>query len=214
MSGRIYDPCSDRVHRWSIFSLMPDNPFKASVLTLIRSAPSGLSEYDLILRLQEHDAAFVFEGESPNLALFRKHFLVMNALYQLQTELFAQGVYLSISPLDIRLEPVERSGVTALPTDNAAAPLRAYYLDWDNFSQTSRADVETMLNRFMERYLAIDERLEALQTLELSAGAPWEHIKQAYRRLAAQHHPDKGGDPARFRAIRGAYEILMRCYAV
>lgn len=193
---------------------MPVNPFKASVLELIQSAPTGLSEYDLIQRLQEYDAAFVFDGESPNLALFRKHFLVMNALYQLQAELFAQGMFLSISPLDIRLEPVERSGMAALPTDNAAAPLREYYLDWENLSQTSGADVETMLNRFMERYLAIDERLDALQTLELSADAPWETIKQAYRRLAAQHHPDKGGDPARFRAIRGAYEILLRCYAV
>jgi len=193
---------------------MPDNPFKASVLALIKTSPVGLSEYDLIQRLQEHDAAFAFEGESPNLALFRKHFLVMNALYQLQTELFEQGIYLSISPLDIRLEPVADSDVSALPTDNTAAPLRAYYLDWENFSHTSRADVETMLNRFMERYLAIDERLEALQTLELSADASWETIKQAYRRLAAQHHPDKGGDPARFRAIRGAYEILMRCYVV
>ena len=193
---------------------MPDNPFKASVLTLIKTSPMGLSEYDLIQRLQEHDAAFVFDGENPNLALFRKHFLVMNALYQLQTELFAQGMYLSISPLDIRLEPVESSAVSALTTDNAVAPLRAYYLDWENFSQTSHADVETMLNRFMERYLAIDERLEALQALELSADAPWENIKQAYRRLAAQHHPDKGGDPARFRAIRGAYEILLRCYGV
>ena len=193
---------------------MPDNPFKASVLALLETSPAGLSEYDLIQRLQEHDAAFTFDGESPNLALFRKHFLVMNALYQLQTELFEQGMYLSISPLDIRLEPVEDSGVSALPTDNAAAPLRAYYLDWENFSHTSRADVETMLNRFMERYLAIDDRLEALQTLELPADAPWEIIKQAYRRLAAQHHPDKGGDQARFRAIRGAYEILLRCYAV
>ncbi|MGA9033066.1 MAG: DNA-J related domain-containing protein [Sulfuricaulis sp.] len=193
---------------------MLENPFKASVLALIKTSPMGLSEYDLIQRLQEHDAAFVFDGENPNLVLFRKHFLVMNALYQLQMELFAQGMYLSISPLDIRLEPVESLAVSALPTDNAAAPLRAYYLDWENFSQTSHADVEFMLNRFTERYLAIDERLEALQTLELSADAPWETIKQAYRRLAAQHHPDKGGDPARFRAIRGAYEILMRCYGV
>ena len=193
---------------------MPDNPFKASVLALIKTSSIGLSEYDLIQRLQEHDEAFAFDDENPNLALFRKHFLVMNALYQLQTELFAQGMYLSISPLDIRLESVESSAVSALPTDNAAAPLRAYYLDWENFSQTSHADVEAMLSRFMERYLAIDERLEALQTLELSADAPWENIKQAYRRLAALHHPDKGGDPARFRAIRGAYEILLRCYGV
>lgn len=179
---------------------------------MIKASPFGLSEYDLIQRLQESDEAFLFEGESSNLALFRKHFLVMNALYQLQTELFERGVYLSISPLDIRLAPVAESGLAALPTGNAVAPLREYYLDWKNFNQTSE-DVETMLLRFQERYLAIDERLDALRTLELPADAPWETVKQTYRRLAALYHPDKGGDPARFRAIRGAYEILLRCYA-
>jgi hypothetical protein len=136
----------------------------------------------------------------------------MNALYQLQTELFNQGMYLSISPLDIRLAPVTEPGLASLPDDNSVTPLREYYLDWENFFQTSHADVETMLTRFMERYLAIDDRLDALEILELPANAPWEAIRQTYRRLAAQHHPDKGGDPDRFRAIRGAYEILMRCH--
>jgi len=191
---------------------MPDNPFKAPILALIKSAPAGLSEYVLIQRLQERDGAFAFDDVEPELALFRKHFLVMNALYQLQTELFGQGMFLSISPLDIRLGPVEDTGLTALPTDNATAPLREYYLDWEIFRQTGQADVEDMLVRFRERYLAIDERLGALQMLELPANAPWEMIRQAYRRLAARHHPDKGGDAARFRAIREAYECLMRCY--
>ncbi|MHB8535024.1 MAG: DNA-J related domain-containing protein [Sulfuricaulis sp.] len=191
---------------------MPDNPFKAAILALIKAAPAGLSEYDLIQCLQELDQAFAFDDVDPDLALFRRHFLVMNALYQLQTELFDRGMYLTVSPLDIRLEPVEHAGLSSLPADNATAPLREYYLNWEFFRQTGHADVENMLNRFRLRYLAIDERLEALRTLELPADAPWETVRQAYRRLAAQHHPDKGGDPARFRAIRGAYECLMRCY--
>ncbi|MHB8622814.1 MAG: DNA-J related domain-containing protein [Sulfuricaulis sp.] len=190
---------------------MTENPFKALILAMIKASRIGLSEYNLIQRLQESDQAFLFAGENPNLALFRKHFLVMNALYQLQTELFEKGIYLSISPLDIRMAPVAESGLAALPTGNAVAPLREYYLDWKNFNQTSE-DVETMLLRFQERYLAIDERLDALRILELPADAPWETIKQTYRRLAAQCHPDKGGDAARFRAIRGAYEVLMRCH--
>jgi trans-2-enoyl-CoA reductase len=33
-------------------------------------------------------------------------------------------------------------------------------------------------------------------------------IKRAYRALAAREHPDKGGDPARFRAAREAYAVL------
>jgi DNA-J related protein len=67
---------------------MPDNPFKASILALIQAAPAGLSEYDLIQRLQEQYPAFAFDDVDPDLALFRKHFLVMNALYRLQVELF------------------------------------------------------------------------------------------------------------------------------
>lgn len=33
-------------------------------------------------------------------------------------------------------------------------------------------------------------------------------IKQSYRRLASQYHPDKGGDTARFQEIQEAYAVL------
>src|SRR5579864_1391855 len=33
-------------------------------------------------------------------------------------------------------------------------------------------------------------------------------IKKAYRKLAHQHHPDKGGDKTRFQEINEAYQIL------
>jgi curved DNA-binding protein len=35
-----------------------------------------------------------------------------------------------------------------------------------------------------------------------------EDIKRAYRRLASQHHPDKGGDKERFQEIQQAYSVL------
>lgn len=35
-----------------------------------------------------------------------------------------------------------------------------------------------------------------------------EEIKKAYRKLASQHHPDKGGDTATFQNIQAAYDIL------
>lgn len=33
-------------------------------------------------------------------------------------------------------------------------------------------------------------------------------IKQAYRRMASQHHPDKGGDTTKFQEIEEAYRVL------
>jgi DnaJ-class molecular chaperone len=46
------------------------------------------------------------------------------------------------------------------------------------------------------------------QTLGINPGANADEIKRAYRRLASQHHPDKGGDKARFQEIQAAYDML------
>ena len=35
-----------------------------------------------------------------------------------------------------------------------------------------------------------------------------DEIKRAYRKLASQHHPDKGGDTAKFQQIEEAYRTL------
>ena len=46
------------------------------------------------------------------------------------------------------------------------------------------------------------------QILGVPKTATAEDIKRAYRKLASQHHPDKGGDKARFQEIQEAYNIL------
>ena len=46
------------------------------------------------------------------------------------------------------------------------------------------------------------------QTLGVPRNAGPEEIKQAYRRLAGQHHPDRGGDTAKFQEIQAAYAVL------
>lgn len=45
-------------------------------------------------------------------------------------------------------------------------------------------------------------------TLGVDRNAGPDEIKKAYRKMAAQHHPDKGGDTAKFQEIQKAYETL------
>ena len=44
--------------------------------------------------------------------------------------------------------------------------------------------------------------------LGLSPRCTFDEIKQRYRALAQQHHPDKGGDEDHFKKIKLAYEVL------
>ncbi len=44
--------------------------------------------------------------------------------------------------------------------------------------------------------------------LGVARGADAGEIKKAYRDLARTHHPDKGGDPEKFKAVQTAYDVL------
>ena len=46
------------------------------------------------------------------------------------------------------------------------------------------------------------------QTLGVERTATADEIKRAYRKLASQHHPDRGGDTKTFQEIQAAYDIL------
>jgi hypothetical protein len=46
--------------------------------------------------------------------------------------------------------------------------------------------------------------------LGLSKKASATEARAAYLRLAREHHPDRGGDPAKFRKAKEAYEEIMR----
>lgn len=50
--------------------------------------------------------------------------------------------------------------------------------------------------------------MDHYSTLGVPRNATPEQIKKAYRKLAMEHHPDRGGDSSTFQNISVAYDIL------
>lgn len=190
---------------------MSSNPLKPAILSLLKMKREGVSEYQLIRHLELEQTLFSVTEERSELALFQKHFIVMNALYQLQQSLLEDDIYLAISPLSIQLQNSNNRCETAL-SGSADRKLRDYYLDLSQLEETTASDVSELLNSFWARYRAIDKRAEALIKLGLDEDAEWAGVQKRYRQLAAQHHPDRGGEQAAFIAIREAYEVLSCCF--
>lgn len=182
------------------------------LLQLLREAPEGLSEFQLIQQLKARHCTHV-----PNLALtdklvlFRTHFLVFNALYRLRDRLWADNTaHLEIGPLQIHLLPY-MSGAQAVGEQD---PLRSYYLDERHLRETTERDVEKLLESFWTRMQGNEEKAAALALFELEDDpVDYALIKLRYRQLVSQHHPDRGGSTTRLQSINKAMEILERYYS-
>lgn len=48
------------------------------------------------------------------------------------------------------------------------------------------------------------------QTLGIAPGSTVEQIKKAYKKKVMEHHPDRGGDPEKFKQVKEAYEELTK----
>ncbi len=188
------------------------NPLVAPMLDILQQASKSMSEHELMGQLKPQLKAMAGRPLSSQLALFQMHFLVMNALYQLQGELLEDGFTLSISPLEISLQKTVKSSARALQDSGVEESLRDYYLDWEQFETTGEADVEQLLNSFWRYYSAVDKQREAYSALGLAMGAEWSVVQKAYRHLVADKHPDRGGSSVEFMAIREAYEILSKVH--
>ncbi|MFJ3048986.1 DNA-J related domain-containing protein [Pseudomonas nitroreducens] len=192
--------------------LDPSLDLTDQLLQLLREAPEGISEFQLIQQLKGRHSTHV-----PNLpltdklVLFRTHFMVFNALYRLRDRLWEEGAaHLEIGPLQIRLSPYMQ-GVQALGEQDA---LRAYYLDEKHLKETTERDVEKLLESFWTRMQGNEEKAAALALFELEDGpVDYALIKLRYRQLVSQHHPDRGGSTTRLQSINKAMEILERYYS-
>lgn len=193
---------------------MMHNPLKRPILEILQHAHEPLKEYDLHSTLGGTAFAQFIEQCSTELSLFRKHFLVMNALYELHEELLPEGLYLQISALHIQLIAISEtpSESQALSTDTGFSRLNDYYRNWENFANTDSQEVNSLLQQFWQHFLAEDEKAQALDCLQLPEDASWSDIQQQYRQLCQRHHPDKGGETLVFIEIREAYDNLKCLY--
>ena len=69
--------------------------------------------------------------------------------------------------------------------------------------------LDTALHPTAVEWANASATFEPHEILGVPTGATVTVVKRAYRALARTAHPDKGGDPARFRLIVTAYEALM-----
>ncbi len=178
---------------------------QAAILAELDAHPAGLSEFELLQALRQREGlGFAPERLDDSETLFRTHFLLFHLLYRISDALAeGGGGGLEIGVLRIARRPP--GGGEGLP--GVHDPLRDYYLDLSNLD-TRREEIDRMLDDFWRGFVRHDRRGEALQVLGLDADADEETIRRRYRRLAMEHHPDRGGDKDRLQAINAAMAVL------
>ena len=192
------------------------NPVHPNLLAAVESSlrihPTGMREIELINYLdQAFDGVFPKQNLADSLVLFQTHFMLFNALYQLQDLLWQNhSGHLVIGPIDICLYPFNDTlHQQALAEMNHT---KDYYLDFANFDSTSRENVDDLIKSFWRNAQAHWGGEDAFRVLGLRYPCSWDEIKQRYRSLASQHHPDKGGDAEKLKPVLEAYSTLKTLY--
>lgn len=192
---------------------MPD--FNNIVIEFLRENNNKISEHLLLKHLETHHSDFFSVLPNPD-RLYEKHFYLFHKLYQLKQALFDDKLHLTVSALTIELLPTTSSHEQAANKslgDNHpigdSDPLAEFYLDKNNL-YLSESEVHAMQKKFWQRYLAIQQKSDAIICLELQGETPLtlQKVKKQYQKLAQQHHPDKGGDAEKFQAIKQAFNEL------
>jgi hypothetical protein len=193
---------------------MPDDKIvrlRTLLAEMLGTHPGGLSEHEIIKRLGRGKDSPFHRPFSDSLSLFRAHFLLFHALYGLREQLWRDhSGHLEISPLRVILRPYRTRETEAIAERD---PLRDYYMDLRHLEDTTAEDVETLLDAFWLGLDGNERRREALAVLGLEEPVDFAAIKRRYRRLAMEHHPDRGGDKERLQAINGAMAFLTQYYS-
>lgn len=188
-----------------------ENPLLWPILDILRKQPSNWKVHTLAHELSQK--GYIQQSdESPDKDLFKRNFLLMNALYQLQETLYPDG-WLQVEAMNIVLMSAIEASRHSVDTND---PLREYYLDWKNY-EADEGEVRRLLNDFWSRYqryiggnISDDlDRSKALHLFELDADATRTEIRRQWRKLALRWHPDReNGNADRFRVLCNAWNVL------
>ncbi len=187
-----------------------ENPLLWPILDILRKQNSGWKVHILSGHLSELSILPVLDI-SPEKDLFKRNFLIMNALYQLQEILYPDS-WLQVQAMDIRLMGTINTIGLSIDMDD---PLRMYYTDWENY-EAEAGEVKRLLNEFWTRYRHFVgevrgdiNRREALRMFELDPDATQKEIRKRWRKLALMWHPDRdNGNADKFRVLCEAWNVL------
>ena len=195
------------------------NSFLAPILDELElyftSAPLS-NEHEIIKHLQVNNVTpFNSFSLSNTQDLFSAHFLCMHALYHLnkqyQNDNKFKLIIKSVSIQRIELNDARSRADTLQHVVEIIDPLESYYLNPKHYVETNEDEINDLLKSFWQKYIAQDNKKEALDTLALPMDADIKMIKAQYLRLAQKHHPDKGGDAEVFAKIHYAKTVLEKC---
>ncbi|MBS9991522.1 DnaJ domain-containing protein [Vibrio alginolyticus] len=188
-----------------------ENPLLWPMLEILRKQPSNWKVHTLASSLGEQGYISKLD-DSPDKDLFKRNFLIMNALYQLQDTLYPDS-WLQVEAMDIQLMSSMEALRHKIDIHN---PLREYYLDWRNY-EADEDEVRRLLNEFWTTYqkfiggssVASVDKTKALSLFELNTDATPAEIRKQWRKLALRWHPDReNGDAERFRVLCEAWNVL------
>ena len=200
----------------------------------------GVSEYELIEILKKAPYHFFDDASLREpLMLFKTHFIVFHALYQLKRRWIEQGEgVLDIHTLNIKLnQESAHSDKNSTHGDNykdkesqgkvgaitEADALAEYYLDWGNFEKADRKSVDALLNAFWHRMASGNAHTfeqEDIADAHALLGLPQdEHVslsvlKRVYKKALQLVHPDKGGTQQEAQDVIHAYQLLLGYYSL
>ena len=118
------------------------NPLIIPILAYLREQNSSCSLINLVNLCEEDLLLLIGKDVDYQVGIFQKNFFVMNALYQIQSDIQTEGFSLTILPLDIFIVANSDESTTALTKRDT--DLASYYLDWSNLTSAAATACTSM----------------------------------------------------------------------